>query len=256
MKIQSSIISILANALFMMNAHAQQKQGGDLGLYLGTSFSKNETLTIKQQAYPDITLDDVSFSTKPFDSPLDYGIRLGEWKNGHAWEAEHIHEKIYVDDQPADVQYFEITDGYTLFQFNSAWQPEKYGAITRLGTDAVIADPQITVSSLSTHQSGSSAIPTIWDLDSSYQWDGPAIQTALEKEFSIGKYRLLSIKSKWTGPAIQTALVKEFSIGKHWLLSMEGKLTMDVLQSVRAAAIILTPSSDLLSGRCVLSGRY
>ena len=57
MKIHSALISLIASAFIVGHTHAEPKQGWELAFYLGTSFSKNETLTIKQDGYTDITLD-------------------------------------------------------------------------------------------------------------------------------------------------------------------------------------------------------
>ncbi len=181
---------------FTAGTNAAPKDGWELAFYLGTSFSKNESLTIKQDGFPDITLENVEFETRPFDSPPYYGIRLGKWRNGRAWEVEHIHQKIYVDELPADVQHFEITDGYNLFLFNRAWQLKKYGLNTRLGIGPVIAHPQITVRNMTNHKSGGGAIPMIWDSDSGYQWAGAGIQAGLEKEFRLNNNWLFSIEGK------------------------------------------------------------
>ena len=58
MKIQSAFISLMASASIVGHALAEPKQGWELAFYLGTSFSKDETLTIKQDGYEDITLED------------------------------------------------------------------------------------------------------------------------------------------------------------------------------------------------------
>lgn len=183
----------------IINARAESnhvlKDGWELAFYLGTAYSKDETLTIKQDGYQDITFD-ASFATKPFDSPPYYGIRLGKWNEGHALEIEHIHHKLYVDELPADVQHFEITDGYNLFLFNSAWQLKKVDLIARAGLGVVIAHPQITVRNMTNYNPGGGAIPMIWDSDSGYQWAGPAIQASLEKEFRLNKNWLLSLEGK------------------------------------------------------------
>ena len=121
----SNIISIFVCGFFIVNTQAAPEDGWELAFYPGTSFSNNETLTFKQDGYLGITLNNAEFATKPLDSPPYYGIRLGKWNDGHAWEVEHIHQKIYVDDLPAEVQHYEITDGYNLFLFNSAWQLEQ-----------------------------------------------------------------------------------------------------------------------------------
>jgi hypothetical protein len=81
----SYIVSLIVCGLFIVNTQAAPEDGWELAFYLGTSFSKNETLTIEQDVYPGITLKDAEFATKPFDSPPYYGIRLGRWNDGHAW---------------------------------------------------------------------------------------------------------------------------------------------------------------------------
>ncbi len=222
----SYIISIFVCGFFIVNAQASTKDGWDLAFYLGTPFSNNETLTIKQDGYPDITLKNAEFATKPLDSPPYYGIRLGKWNDGHAWQVEHIHQKIYVDDLSAEVQNFEITDGYNLFLFNSAWQHEEYGVTTRLGIGPVVAQPQITVRDMFNHKSGGGAIPTIWDSLSGYQWALTTSQVALGKDFNISRRWLLNIKGKYSYSNANVTVGGDIKYNiRHRRLSIKGKLS-------------------------------
>lgn len=192
------ILSVLIVSEAQSEIQEEAKNGWELAFFLGTSFSKDETLTIKQDGFPDITLDNARLSTKPFEAPPYYSIRLSKWHDGYAWEIEHIHQKIYIDDLPPEVQHFEITDGYNLFFVNGAWQLQQWDVIARLGAGLVIAHPQITVRGRTNHTPGGGAIPMIWDTDSGYQWTGPAVQLALEKEFSISDHWLFSLEGKLT----------------------------------------------------------
>jgi hypothetical protein len=186
---------LYAIALITVSSHA--KDGWEITANFGTSFSKDETLTIKGSGGK-IVLNNANFETKPFSSPLYYGVRVSRWENDSAWEVEHIHQKIYINDLPEEVQHFEITDGYNLFYLNHAWNLEKYGIITRIGAGFVVAHPQITVRDVETYTSGGGAIPMIWDTSSGYQWAGFSGQLAVEKEFQVYENWYISLEGKLT----------------------------------------------------------
>lgn len=210
-------IAILLQALASA-VQAETKSGWELSFFFGTSFSKDEDLTIRQDGQPDILLEDAQFSTKPFQAPPYYALRLGRWYDDVAWEIEHIHQKIYVETLPSAVQHFEITDGYNLFLLNVAWRMESLGIIARAGVGPVVAHPQITVRSLSNHKSGGGAIPTVWDSDSGYQWTGPALQLAIEKELPLTE---------------------------HWIFSLEGKLSHAEADITIARGSVVVPNTAL-----------
>jgi hypothetical protein len=220
------IISIFVSGFFIVNAQASTKDGSYLAFYPGALFSNNETLTIKQDGCPGITLKNAEFVTKPLDSPLYYGIRLGKWNDGYAREVEQIHQKIYVDDLPAEVEHFEKTDGSKLFLFNSAWQDEEYGVTTRPDIGPVVAQPKITVGDMFNHKSGGGAIPTLWDALSSYQWAVTTSQVALAKDFSLSRRWLLNIKGKLSYSGANIAVGGDIKYdSRRWRLSIKGNLS-------------------------------
>jgi hypothetical protein len=226
----SYIISIFLSGFFIVNAQASTKDVWDLAFYPGASFSKNETLTIKQDGYPGITLKNAEFVTKPLDSPRYYGIRLGQWNDGHAWEVGHMHQKIDVDNFPAEVQHFEMADGYKLSLFNSAWQHEEYGVTTRPGIAAGIApgvaQPQITVRDMFNYKSGDGAIPTDRDSQSGYQWAVTTSQVAFAKGFSVSRRWLLNIKGKLFYSGANIAVGGDIKyVSRRWRLSIKGNLS-------------------------------
>jgi len=87
------------------------------------------SITIKQSGYPDIILPHADIKTKAFTVPFYYGLRISRWDNNRAWEFEHIHQKIYIDNLPSKVEHFDITDGYNLFYLNHAWNLEEDGSV-------------------------------------------------------------------------------------------------------------------------------
>jgi hypothetical protein len=199
-------------AIGLMETQLDAKDGWEVALNFGSSFSKNETLTIKQSGYPDIILPHADIKTKAFTVPFYYGLRISRWDNDRAWEFEHIHQKIYIDDLPSEVEHFDITDGYNLFYLNHAWNLEEYGVITRVGLGFVVAHPDITVRGVQTHETGGGAIPMIWDTDSGYQWAGLTGQIAIEKEFQIVKNWYLSLEGKLTHSSADIDLEEDGSV--------------------------------------------
>ncbi|MCW8888339.1 MAG: hypothetical protein OQK25_04690 [Gammaproteobacteria bacterium] len=152
----------------------------NITLFTGAVFNSKEDLLLKQNSNPDIFIPNAQLKTKPLTPPPYYGLRLAREIEGGAWEIEHIHQKLYLDDLPANLQRFEVTDGYNLFYVNRSWtQPE--GVEYRVGVGAVIAHPDITIYNQSNHVSGGGAIPKIWA--DGYHWCGVSLQAGYSRSF-------------------------------------------------------------------------
>ena len=166
-----------------------------LSIFSGAVFNSKEDLHIKQDGFEDILVDDAKFKTKPFSGAPYYGIRLSRWKNNRAWEIEHIHHKLYLDDLPPDVQKFEISDGYNLFLINHAWKLyNKY--VLRVGAGAVISHPDITVRGKTNFKRGGGAIPVIWS--DGYRCCGITGQLSIAREINLYKKLFLNPEIKIT----------------------------------------------------------
>jgi hypothetical protein len=100
------------------------------------------TLSIRQSGEPDIVFD-ADFRGEPLTPPVYYSIRIGRWSSGRAWEFELIHEKIFLSNQPAEVQKYEISHGFNLVTVNHVWAVR--WAMIRVGIGAVLAHPEIVV---------------------------------------------------------------------------------------------------------------
>ena len=185
--------------IFLITMWAGVTFGGSatysLAIFSGAVFNSKEDLRIKQDGEEDITINNAEFKTKPMSDPPYYGIRLSRWNNNKAWEIEHIHQKLYLDNLPPDVQQFEITDGYNLFLINRAWQfHKKY--VVRLGAGTVISHPDIKVRGKTNFKRGGGAIPKIWT--DGYRCCGITGQVSLAREIKIFKKIFLNPEIKLT----------------------------------------------------------
>ncbi len=181
----------LALLVYPTIAAAEQLKKNYLEFSTGYVFNADQTLTVKQNGYPDITFN-AEFDTKPFTEPFYYSLRYGRWSGNTAWEIELIHDKLYVDDTPPDIQQFEITDGFNLLTINRAWNISDI--IYRVGIGTVITHPDITVRGITNFERGGGAIPAFWQ--DGYHWGGVALQGAIQKHFFVTKNTFFTLEAK------------------------------------------------------------
>ncbi|HEU4564794.1 MAG TPA: hypothetical protein VFS05_09105 [Gemmatimonadaceae bacterium] len=133
----------LAALLALLIPHAAARaQAGDaperwgVELFAGAAHSFRTPLHIRQEGEEEIALT-ARWATRPFRAPPYYAYRVGWWSRGHAWEAELVHHKLYLENPPPEVQHFEVTHGYNQVTVNRA---SPLGGLTvRVGVGVVIA---------------------------------------------------------------------------------------------------------------------
>jgi hypothetical protein len=112
---------------------------------LGTAIQFGTTLEIEQVGQPLLSID-ADYSTRPFDDALYYGLRIG-WRNPQgAWEVEFLHHKVYLDNNPPEIQHFEVTHGYNMLMLNRTWTV--HDVDLRAGGGLVISHTDSTIRSL------------------------------------------------------------------------------------------------------------
>lgn len=82
------------------------------------SFSTN--LEIEQSSFPKFEFD-ADYETRPFEDAPYYGYRISRQNKKHAWEVEFLHHKIYLTNNPPEIQHFEVSHGYNMLFLNHAW---------------------------------------------------------------------------------------------------------------------------------------
>lgn len=144
------------------------------------------SLEIRQRGSPTIE-QDADYETRPFEAPLYYSLRAGRWRDRTGWELELIHQKIFLQNRPSQVQRFDISHGYNLVTVNRAWELRRF--VLRLGAGVVIAHPENEVR-------GRALDPEDTNLSGGYHLGGPALQAGIEKRFELGDRWLLGIEGK------------------------------------------------------------
>ena len=160
-----------------------------LELLSGAIASIPTPLRIRQSGEEDIRLN-ARYEIKPFDRPLYYVLRIAKWKSDQAWELELIHLKLYLKNEPTEVQSFAVTHGYNLLSMNWAQRQKAY--VLHLGAGMVLAHPETKVRSKKLPENGGI--------------------------FGLGQYL--------SGAGLHSAIGKEFHAWKSLFIVAEGKITL------------------------------
>jgi len=163
-------------------------EGFAFQLSAGVPFSFPAPLTIAQAGEPKVRLT-ARYRAKPFESPFYYAVRVGRWRGDRAWEVELVHDKLYLENPPPEVQGFSISHGFNLLTVNRAW--ERGGAICRLGGGVVVAHPESTVRGRRFPERGG-------PFGGGYFIPGPTAQAAAEKRFALGRGLAGALEGKVT----------------------------------------------------------
>ena len=85
-------------------------------------------MTISQSGQPDIVVRP-DWSTRPWATTWYYAGRISKWSGERAWAFEYIHHKLYLDNPPPEVSYFQITNGLNFFMAERLWRrhPWEFG---------------------------------------------------------------------------------------------------------------------------------
>ncbi len=165
------IVFTLAVLLFMPGTSDAQWV---FQLGTGSAYNFTTPLEIRQDGEPDINID-AQYETRAFSTAAwYYDMRVAKWKGNHAWEFETHHQKLYLDNRPADVQSFAISHGYNLNTLNSAWLINNF--IYRLGLGIVITHPETIIRNKEYNDKGGI---------NGFHLSGVTAQAAVEKRFSF-----------------------------------------------------------------------
>jgi hypothetical protein len=188
MKRRSILLALFASALALPAAAIAEDNGWVFQGSVGAVANLETSLEIRQDGFETIELD-ADYETRPFESPLYYALRAGWWRGRGGWELELIHQKIFLQDPPPEIQGFAISHGYNLLTINRAW--EARGLVWRLGAGAVIAHPENQVR-------GRVLDPDDTNLSGGYHLTGPSLQAGAEKRFALGERWFVGLEGKAT----------------------------------------------------------
>ena len=167
---------------------AAAKEVWSVSILGGSAYNFKTPLTIRQSGEDDIRLK-ARYRTRTFDNAPYYGLRIGKWNGDQAWEFEHLHHKIFLTNNPPEVQHFQVEHGYNLFTINRAWR--RKGLIYRIGAGVVVTRPVTIVR-------GKSSLPENANFFSDYALTGGTLQLGGEKRFYLNKKLFIVAEGKLT----------------------------------------------------------
>jgi hypothetical protein len=152
----------------------------------GSAYNFRTPLTIRQSGHEHVRLT-ARYETRAFEPPLYWDVRAARWSGDQAWELEFIHHKLYLENNPPEVEHFSVTHGCNLLTVN--WARRHKGFILRVGGGAVLAHPESVVRGMK-HKEDRGL------LGKGYYLSGPTIQTAVERRLGLGKRFFAALEGK------------------------------------------------------------
>jgi hypothetical protein len=159
----------------------------ELSVLSGAVVNARSPLLLRQEGWPDVRIS-ARFRPRPLSFPLYYALRVGRG-GGRSLEAELVHDKLYLENPPAEVQSFAITHGFNLLFVNVAWQKGNWAV--RAGGGPVLAHPETVVRGQRHPETGGF-------LGGGYYISGPAIQVALGRRHHLWRQLSLLSEAKFT----------------------------------------------------------
>jgi hypothetical protein len=182
---------LLASAALL--AAAQAAAGAEWGVQIlfGGPLNLRTPLTVRQSGEPDVHVR-ARWATRPFESPIYYGVGGFRRDGGREWALELLHHKLYLQNPPPEVQRFSVSHGYNLVLASYGIELAR-GIWTRLGAGAVVAHPESTVRARAFDERRG-----LFGLG--YHLGGPAVSAGLEGRVPLGTDRLrLALGGRVTG---------------------------------------------------------
>ncbi len=167
---------ILAVTLLLVLPASLQAQWA-VEAFLGTAVSAPSTLTIRQAGEPDISFT-AHYVTDPWKSSSApyYGFRVSHWWGRWGGFFDDLHHKLYLTNNPPEVELFEITYGYNLFSLGAGYRVGHWSFLA--GAGPVVTNPTSTVrGEFKPHTGGI--------LGTGYYLDGAQVQLGVNRRFRV-----------------------------------------------------------------------
>jgi hypothetical protein len=113
-----------------------------VSIHIGFAFNFRTPLTVRQQDEATLRLR-ANYASRPFALPLYYGVRVEWWKGEAAWGLEFIHQKLYLQSRPPEIEHFEISHGYNMIFIDRGWRSGR--ETLQAGAGIILAHPEAVV---------------------------------------------------------------------------------------------------------------
>lgn len=166
---------------FCFGSGAVQAQRFTFEAMGGSAYNLPTPLTVRQTGYPDIRFS-AHYETKPFGPYYPYySWRASFWNGAHdqAWEVTQVHHRLFLSNNPPEIQFFAIHFGYNLYMAGHAWK--RRGFIYHVDGGLLICSPENTVRGRTLDTQGTGI------LDSGYTLAGGGGEVAISRQFPLSK---------------------------------------------------------------------
>lgn len=205
-------MALILTAFIVMTLPAGAHAAWTFEAFLGSAWSFPSPLSIHQYGEERIYLT-ARYQTRPLAGSPYYAWRVAKWRNDGAWEFELVHHKLYLANNPPEVQHFEISHGYNLITINRAWV--RRNLIWRCGVGVVATHPETTIRE--------KKLPWGNGLNGFYI-SGPTVQLVIGRKFPLRGGLFAAVEGKWTA-SYATIPVRDGNayvpnMALHWLIGL------------------------------------
>lgn len=169
---------VLPALLAAAPAYATEKHSVEL--LLGGALNASTTLEVEQEGESDLEIT-ADYSTRPFEFPVYYTLRYSRFGAHGAWELQFTHHKIHLENTTAEIERFEITDGFNIFALNRTLPAGPVDL--RAGAGVVITHVDSRIRGASPSGVGM--------FDTGYEFGGPVLLAGAGRRFGLS--------DRWTG---------------------------------------------------------
>lgn len=128
--------------LFTFESLPQSKLVVEIGT--GLPYNLPLPLTIRQTGESTIHLT-AQYDSRPFEIPIFWDWRIGYWNGNEGWELEAIHHKLFLVNNPPQVEQFDISHGLNLVIINRCFL--RKGFVIKAGGGITLTHPESMIRS-------------------------------------------------------------------------------------------------------------
>ena len=204
-----SLFGVAAAATIIFFAHVLRGEDRFRAqIFGGTAWSVPTTLTIDQSGEERLSVD-AEWETRPLEDAPYYAARVALWSGRGGWELQLLHHKIYLTDEPPEIEHFEVSHGWNLITLQRA----KRGRVLewRVGAGAVVAHTEGRIRGRDVDTGG-------------YHLSGAGALVGLGKSFAISRRFFASAEGQvtfsWARIPIETGHARTANVAFHALVGL------------------------------------
>lgn len=177
-----------AAALWLGVAVATAGESGiRMELALGGARSLASTLRLEQGGT--FIHREAEWSTRSFEAPLYYALRLARMDDSGGWALRFVHHKVHLESPPPEIERFSVSHGYNLLTLERAFPLS--GFEVWAGAGFVIAHPETSVRGGTQSQAGGA-------FSGGYQLTGPTGAIGVARRLELGRRLALVPELRFT----------------------------------------------------------